>query len=156
MPVMGFVKFERFFRVAGGVTVDRDDVKRYLDFVNDALYDLLLIGQAAAKANPSVEVLFGAGTTGTDPASEIAKVQNMLAQGIKVLVIAPQGPGLIPVLNRAVSQGVKVIFVDTKIPGWNKAVSFIGTDNAASPNPTIAAVPTNRPNRMRTKFQTIR
>ena len=51
MPVMGFVKFERFFRAAGGVTVDRDDVKRYLDFVNDALYDLLLIGQAAAKAN---------------------------------------------------------------------------------------------------------
>ena len=51
MPVMGFTKFERFFRAAGGVTVDRDDVKRYLDFVNQALYDLLLIGQAHAKAN---------------------------------------------------------------------------------------------------------
>lgn len=51
MPVMGFTKFERFFRAAGGVTVDRDDVKRYLDFVNDAIYDLLLIGQAAARAN---------------------------------------------------------------------------------------------------------
>jgi hypothetical protein len=51
MPVMGFTKFERFFRVAGSVTVDRDDVKRYLDFVNDAIYDLLLMGQAAAKAN---------------------------------------------------------------------------------------------------------
>ena len=51
MPVMGFTKFERFFRAAGGVDVDRDDVKRYLDFVNDALYDLLLIGQATAKAN---------------------------------------------------------------------------------------------------------
>jgi hypothetical protein len=48
---MGFTKFERFFRAAGGVTVDRDDIKRYLDFVNDALYDLLLIGQATAKAN---------------------------------------------------------------------------------------------------------
>jgi hypothetical protein len=48
---MGFTKFERFFRAAGGVSVDRDDVKRYLDFVNDALYDLLLIGQATAKAN---------------------------------------------------------------------------------------------------------
>ena len=46
MPVMGFTKFERFFRAAGGVDVDRDDIKRYLDFVNDALYDLLLIGQA--------------------------------------------------------------------------------------------------------------
>jgi hypothetical protein len=51
VPVMGFTKFERFFRVAGGVDVDRDDVKRYLDFVNDAIYDLLLMGQATAKAN---------------------------------------------------------------------------------------------------------
>ncbi len=51
MPVMGFTKFERFFRAAGGVSVDRDDVKRYLDFVHDALYDLLLTGQATAKAN---------------------------------------------------------------------------------------------------------
>src|ERR1700742_3198702 len=51
MPVMGFTKFERFFRAAGGVSVDRDDVKRYLDFVNDAIYDLLIIGQATAKAN---------------------------------------------------------------------------------------------------------
>jgi hypothetical protein len=50
MPVMGFTKFERFFRVAGDVSVDRDDVQRYLDFVNDAIYDLLIIGQATAKA----------------------------------------------------------------------------------------------------------
>ena len=48
---MGFAKFERLFRAAGGVDVDRDDVKRYLDFVNDAIYDLLLMGQATAKAN---------------------------------------------------------------------------------------------------------
>jgi hypothetical protein len=48
---MGFTKFERFFRAAGGVSVDRDDIKRYLDFVNDAIYDLLLIGQVTAKAN---------------------------------------------------------------------------------------------------------
>jgi len=51
MPVMGFTKFERFFRAAGGVTVDREDVKRYLDFVNDVIYDLLIMGQATAKAN---------------------------------------------------------------------------------------------------------
>src|SRR4029078_6628756 len=51
MPVMGFTKFERFFRPAGGVSVDRNYVKRYLDFVNDAIYDLLIIGQATAKAN---------------------------------------------------------------------------------------------------------
>ena len=51
MPVMGFTKFERFFRAAAGASVDRDDIKRYLDFVNDAIYDLLLTGQATAKAN---------------------------------------------------------------------------------------------------------
>ena len=51
MPVMGFTKFERFFRAAAGVSVDQDDIKRYLDFVNDAIYDLLLTGQATAKAN---------------------------------------------------------------------------------------------------------
>ena len=51
MPVMGFTKFERFFRAAGGVSVNREDVKRYLDFVNDTLYDLLVMAQATAKAN---------------------------------------------------------------------------------------------------------
>ena len=51
MPVMGFTKFERLFRAAGGVDVDRDDIKRCLDFINDAIYDLLIIGQATAKAN---------------------------------------------------------------------------------------------------------
>jgi hypothetical protein len=51
MPVMGLVKFERLFRAAGGVDVDREDVSRYLDFVNDAIYDLMVIGQATAKAN---------------------------------------------------------------------------------------------------------
>jgi Domain of unknown function (DUF1931) len=51
MPVMGLVKFERLFRAAGGVSVDRDDVGRYLDFVNDAIYDLLVMAQATAKAN---------------------------------------------------------------------------------------------------------
>ena len=48
MPVMGFARFERLFRAAASVTVDREDVKRYLDFVNDAIYDLLLIGEATA------------------------------------------------------------------------------------------------------------
>jgi hypothetical protein len=45
------VKFERLFRAAGGVDVDSDDIKRYLDFVNDALYDLLIIGRNTARAN---------------------------------------------------------------------------------------------------------
>jgi Domain of unknown function (DUF1931) len=51
MPVMGLPSSSASSAPPGGVDVDRDDIKRYLDFVNDALYDLLLIGQATAKAN---------------------------------------------------------------------------------------------------------
>jgi Domain of unknown function (DUF1931) len=51
MIVSAVVKFERFFRVAAGLDVDKSDLKRYGDFINKKLYDLLLRGQAAAKAN---------------------------------------------------------------------------------------------------------
>jgi hypothetical protein len=51
MPVIGVAKFERFFRVAAGLDVDHEDLKRYDDFVNQKMYDLLIRGQAAAKAN---------------------------------------------------------------------------------------------------------
>jgi hypothetical protein len=51
MPVFGFTRFERFFLDAGSVDVDRNDMKRFLDFVNDAIYDLLIRGQANAEAN---------------------------------------------------------------------------------------------------------
>lgn len=49
--LMGTSRFERLFRAAAGLDVDKDDLKRYSDFVNQKLYDLLLVGQAAAKAN---------------------------------------------------------------------------------------------------------
>ncbi|WP_371666937.1 DUF1931 family protein [Streptomyces sp. NBC_00289] len=51
MTVMGVSKFERFFRAAAGLDVDKNDLKRYGDFVDAKLYDLLLVGQASAKAN---------------------------------------------------------------------------------------------------------
>ncbi|AWS47773.1 DUF1931 family protein [Streptosporangium sp. 'caverna'] len=51
MAVMAVPRFERFFRSAAGVDVDKDDLRRYSGFVNDKLYDLLVIGQAHAKAN---------------------------------------------------------------------------------------------------------
>jgi Domain of unknown function (DUF1931) len=51
MSLMGIAKFERFFRVVAGLDVDKSDLRRYSDFVNAKIYDLLLRGQAAAKAN---------------------------------------------------------------------------------------------------------
>ena len=51
MGVMGIPRFERFFRAAADVDVDKDDLKRYSDFVHDRLYDLLMLAEANAKAN---------------------------------------------------------------------------------------------------------
>ena len=51
MPVFGVVRFERFFRLAAELDVDKDDLKRFSDFVEHKLYDLLLMGQATASAN---------------------------------------------------------------------------------------------------------
>ena len=51
VPVMTVDKFERFFRAAAGLDVDKKDLKRYSDFVDHKIYDLLLRGKAAAKEN---------------------------------------------------------------------------------------------------------
>jgi hypothetical protein len=49
--VMGIARFERFFRVAAALDVDKADLKRYSEFVNHKVYDLLVRAVAAAKAN---------------------------------------------------------------------------------------------------------
>jgi hypothetical protein len=48
---IGVSNFERFFRAAASLDVDKDDLRRYEDFVNRKVRDLLLISRAAARAN---------------------------------------------------------------------------------------------------------
>jgi hypothetical protein len=49
--IMSVSKLERFFRAASGLDVDKNDLKRYSDFIHTKLYDLLLMAEATAKAN---------------------------------------------------------------------------------------------------------
>lgn len=51
VQLMSVAKFERFFRAAGGLDVDKSDLKRYSNFVNRKLRDLLVRGEVVAKAN---------------------------------------------------------------------------------------------------------
>src|SRR5919106_2696949 len=51
MPVIGVARFERFFRAAADLDVDKDDLRRYGQFIDQKLYDLLLVALAAARAN---------------------------------------------------------------------------------------------------------
>ncbi len=52
--VMGVAKFGRFFRITAGLDVDKQDLKRYSDFINRKIYDLLVQAEAVAKANGRV------------------------------------------------------------------------------------------------------
>ena len=51
MPVMGAARFERFFRMAASLDVDKSDLKRYDEFLDRKIYDLFVIARATAKAN---------------------------------------------------------------------------------------------------------
>ena len=95
----------------------------------DAYYSV--VQQSAQKEAKAlgVDLIIGDGVTGASPTVQIAKVQDILVQHPKILLISPQSTGLIPVLSRAVQQGVKVIFIDQQIPTFTSALSFIGTNN---------------------------
>jgi hypothetical protein len=51
VTVMSIASFERFFRVAAGLDIDKEDLRRYSDFVHRKTHDLLLRAEANAKAN---------------------------------------------------------------------------------------------------------
>ncbi len=49
--VFGGKRFERLFREAAGLDMDKTDMKRLYEFVNQKLHDLLVRGVVAARAN---------------------------------------------------------------------------------------------------------
>jgi hypothetical protein len=49
--LMALPRFERLFRRAAGIDVDKMDLRRYSGFVNRKLYDLLVVGEEAARLN---------------------------------------------------------------------------------------------------------
>ncbi len=49
--VMAVKQFERLFRESASLDIDKSDVKRLEDFINQRVYDLMIRGQANAKAN---------------------------------------------------------------------------------------------------------
>ena len=51
MTILGVSKFQHFFRTAAELHVDKNDLKRYRDFLNRKLVDMLVTAQATARAN---------------------------------------------------------------------------------------------------------
>jgi len=49
--LMKIAEFERLFRLAAGLDVDKDDLKRLSDFLRDKIHDLLVAAERNAKYN---------------------------------------------------------------------------------------------------------
>jgi ribose transport system substrate-binding protein len=89
-------------------------------------------GAAAGGAAAHVKVLTEAGEADTQVDEQINIVQNMIAQKVSGIVIAPTDSDLLqPVLDQAVHKGIPVVLFDSPIPGWKPQTSFVGTANRA-------------------------
>ncbi len=87
-------------------------------------------GATEAGTEMGVNVTVVAPPTESDVAAQVSQIEDQLAKGVDAIVIAPTDPdALAPVLEQAISEGVPVLFIDTK--GNVAGTTFIGTDNLA-------------------------
>jgi ribose transport system substrate-binding protein len=81
-------------------------------------------GQAAG-----VKVVTLAAQSDTHIAEQIDLVENLLAQKVDALVIAPNDSELLkPVLEKAAKR-IPVVLFDSPIPGWRPQTAYVGTAN---------------------------
>jgi hypothetical protein len=138
---IGVSNFERFFRAAASLDVDKDDLRRYEDFVNRKVRDLLLISRAAARANGrdviepwDLPITKGLQETIHDfrGMDEVAEVRPMLEQIVAIppqeLAYSEETEGRLPEiaggLSLALARAFKIIEPRLKNPQtehWERA-----------------------------------
>jgi hypothetical protein len=109
MPVNAAKQIKGLFHTAAGLTIDNNDVKRYKDFVDEKLYDLLLMAVVSARAN-SRDVLQASDLPLTKGLQERMREFEKLAQAIPVKAVLDQ-LARHPPLDGALSDEV-----ETKLP----------------------------------------
>ena len=136
MTVTSIARFERFFRRAAGLDIDKGDLRRYDDFVHRKIHDLLVRGEANAKANGreviqpfdlpitrGLQECIHAYRKINDEELEIESVLRALAQ-LPQLDLAygeeteAQLPAVAGGLSYALARGFKGVYPDLKNPGY--------------------------------------
>lgn len=88
-------------------------------------------GAAAGGAKAGAAVLTEAGQADTQVDEQINIVQNLVAEKVSAIVIAPTDSDLLkPVLDQ-VAKKIPVVLFDSPIPGWKPQTGFVGTPNFA-------------------------
>jgi len=88
-------------------------------------------GADAGGRAANVKVLTQAGQSDTHVDEQINIVENLLAQKVDALVIAPTSSDLLkPVLDAAAKQ-IPVVLFDSPMPDWKPQTAYVGTANKA-------------------------
>lgn len=87
--------------------------------------------KAAAEELGNIEYKWNAPTNGKDDAAQIECINNAVADGANLILLASNGPDTqVATLKEAAAQGVKIIYVDS--PANFDALQTLATDNKAA------------------------
>jgi ribose transport system substrate-binding protein len=87
--------------------------------------------KAAAAELGNIDYVWNAPTNGKDDAAQIECINNAVADGANLILLASNGPDTqVATLKEAAAQGVKVIYVDS--PANFDALQTLATDNTAA------------------------
>jgi ribose transport system substrate-binding protein len=98
---------------------------------SDPFFQAMKVGaNAEAKAEGNITINYQGNANTYSPATQIPVLNQVLAQRPDGLALAPTDPvALQASVTRAVSQGVPVVNVDSKVNDLSKVLSFITGDN---------------------------
>ena len=88
--------------------------------------------EAAAERNADKLSRFIITDANDDPSKQAADVQDLIAQGVDILLISPAtAEAMDPVIRRAKRQGIPVVLVDRSVPTKDNFISFVTASDQA-------------------------
>ncbi|KGQ21006.1 DUF1931 family protein [Thermus filiformis] len=103
--LMKIAEFERLFREAASLDVDKNDLKRLSDFLRDKLYDLLVVAERNAKYNGR-DILFEPDLPVTKGLQETLKEFRNMGVALELKPVL-EALSALPPLDLEVSEDVK-------------------------------------------------
>jgi ribose transport system substrate-binding protein len=101
-----------------------------LKTLNSPFWQRVSGGAEEGAEEAGVTITLAGATQEANIQEQIDKVRAAITQQVDALLVAPTAADqLQPVLQEAVDAGIPVLLVDTNIPNWDGAETFIGTDN---------------------------
>lgn len=116
-------------QLAGGASEDEVRIGFVPKSLNQEFWVNTKKGAEAGGREAGAEIVTQAAGSDLEIAEQIDIVENLLAQRVDALVIAPSSSDLLkPVLERAAAE-IPVVLIDSDIPGWKPKTAYVGTEN---------------------------